>query len=205
MKTIVISLLILCLSCFYSIAQIGDVFPTIKGETLEGETIEIPGDTKDKFTLVGMAYSKKSEAELNSWFEPVYFKFIYKSEQPSLFSSFAYDVHVYFIPMFTGVKAAAEKTVRKKALKNFDERLFPNILFYKGQLKPYKDALDFERKDTPYFFVINMEGKIVYATSGIFTEEKLEDEFKHVEKFLLNLGFSQERINRNMVKEQHLS
>ena len=85
--------------------------------------------------------------------------------------------------MFTGVKTAAEKTVRKKALKNFDERLFPNILFYKGQLKPYKDALDFERKDTPYFFVINKEGKIVYATSGIFTEEKLAAVEASIEDF----------------------
>ena len=175
MKTVIVILLSISISYIPSIAQIGDDFPAIKGETLEGKVIEIPRDTNDKFTLVGMAYSKKSESDLNSWFEPVYFKFIHKSEQPSLFSSFAYDVHVYFIPMFTGVKAAAEKTVRKKALKNFDERLFPNILFYKGQLKPYKDALDFERKDTPYFFVINKEGKIVYATSGMFTEEKLEE------------------------------
>ena len=183
MKTIIIFLFTIVLSYISSIAQIGDNFPAIKGETLEGKTIEIPGDTKNKFTLVGMAYSKKSEAALNSWFEPVYFKFIHKSEQPSLFSSFAYDVHVFFIPMFTGIKAAAEKTVRKKALKNFDERLFPNVLFYKGELKPYKDALDFERKDTPYFFVIDKEGKIVYATSGVFTEEKLEAVEASIEDF----------------------
>lgn len=183
MKSIIIFLFTIVLSYTSSIAQIGDNFPAIKGETLEGKIIEIPGDTNDKFTLVGMAYSKKSEADLNTWFEPIYFKFIYKSEKPSLFSSFAYDIHVYFIPMFTGVKTAAEKTVRRKALKNFDERLFPNILFYKGQLKPYKDALDFERKDTPYFFVINKEGKIVYATSGIFTEEKLAEVEASIEDF----------------------
>jgi hypothetical protein len=40
-------------------------------------------------------------------------------------------------------------------------------------LKPYKEALDFEKKDTPYFFVLDAEGKIIHATSGKFTDAKL--------------------------------
>jgi hypothetical protein len=51
----------------------------------------------------------------------------------------------------------------------------PYILFYKGELKPYKDALDFEKKDTPYFFVLDKDGKIIYATSGKFTTPKMDE------------------------------
>jgi hypothetical protein len=51
----------------------------------------------------------------------------------------------------------------------------PYILFYKGELKPYKEALDFEKRDIPYFFVLDPEGKIVFATSGAFTEDKLDE------------------------------
>ena len=54
-----------------------------------------------------------------------------------------------------------------------DPRLIPSILFYKGNLKPYKDALDFQQKDIPYFFVLDKNGKIVYATSGSYTDEKM--------------------------------
>jgi hypothetical protein len=40
-------------------------------------------------------------------------------------------------------------------------------------LKTYKEALDFEKKDIPYFFVVDPEGKIVYATSGKYSEAKM--------------------------------
>jgi hypothetical protein len=125
-----------------------------------------------KYTLLGLAYSKKSEDELNSWFSPIFNKFIRKPE--GMMAGMGYDVNVYFVPMFTGVNAAATGTAKKKALKNTDPQLLPYILFYKGELKKYKEALDFERRDIPYFFVLDPNGKIVYATSGAFSEAKME-------------------------------
>jgi len=92
-----------------------------------------------------------------------------------------YDVNVYFVPMFTGVNAAATGTAKKKALKNVDPQLLPYILFYKGELKSYKEALDFEKRDIPYFFVLDANGKIVYATSGGFTEDKLDEVEESIE------------------------
>ena len=44
---------------------------------------------------------------------------------------------------------------------------------YKGDLKSYKEQLDFEKKDTPYFFVLDKEGKIIHAFSGKYSDEKL--------------------------------
>ena len=92
-----------------------------------------------------------------------------------------YDVNVYFVPMFTGVNAAATVTAKKKAIKNVDPQLLPYILFYKGELKTYKEALDFEKKDIPYFFVLDPEGKIVYAMSGKYSEEKMDAVEEHIE------------------------
>jgi hypothetical protein len=77
--------------------------------------------------------------------------------------------------MFTGVNAAATGTAKRKALKNVDPHLLPYILFYKGELKPYKDALNFEKKDVPYFFVLDKEGKILYATSGRYSVAKMNE------------------------------
>ena len=120
-----------------------------------------------------MAYSKKSEDDLNTWFSPIYNKFI--RENKSVFASFGYDVNIYFVPMFTGVNAAATGTAKNKALKNIDPKLLPYILFYKGKLKPYKDSLGFDKKDVPYFFVLDEEGEIVYATSGKYTDDKMSE------------------------------
>ena len=172
-KILITSLVVIFSAAFNSEAQvIGKTFPSITAETVEDKKVTLPENTMGKFTLVGMAYSKKSEDELNSWFQPVFGKFIQKTN--GLFSGFAYDVNVFFVPMFTGVNAAATGTAKRKAAKNIDPQLLPYVLFYKGELKTYKEALDFEKKDIPYFFVLDPEGKIVFATSGKYTEAKMD-------------------------------
>lgn len=153
---------------------VGKAFPAMTAEKVDDAQVVLPESVKGKYTLLGLAYSKKSEDELNSWFQPIFQKFIQKSKG-SVFDGFGYDVNVYFIPMFTGINAAATGTAKKKALKNVDPNLLPYILFYKGELKTYKEALDFEKKDIPYFFVLDTDGKIVYATSGKFSQAKLDE------------------------------
>ena len=156
-----------------ALAQVtGKVFPDMEAETVEDKKVKLPQEVKGKYTLLGLAYSKKSEEELNSWFQPVFEKFIQKTS--GVLAGFSYDVNVYFVPMFTGVNAAATGTAKRKALKNIDPQLLPYVLFYKGELKPYKDALDFEKKDIPYFFVLDPQGKIVYATSGKYSDAKMD-------------------------------
>ena len=150
---------------------VGKMFPSMETETVEDKKVLLPDACKGKYTLIGLAYSKKSEDELNSWFQPVFEKFIQKTN--GLLAGFAYDVNVYFVPMFTGINSAATGTAKRKALKNIDPQLLPYILFYKGELKPYKEALDFEKKDIPYFFVLDATGKIVFATSGKYTDAKM--------------------------------
>jgi hypothetical protein len=173
MKTRLLVLLFVAVTSAGYCQVIGKTFPSMTAETVDDKKVELPTSTKGKYTLIGLAYSKKSESELNSWFQPVFGKFIQKSN--GLFSGFTYDVNVYFVPMFTGVNAAATGTAKRKAAKNIDPQLLPYVLFYKGELKPYKDALDFEKKDIPYFFVLDPEGKIVYATSGKYSESKMAE------------------------------
>jgi hypothetical protein len=151
---------------------VGKMFPAMEAQTVEDKVVKLPQDVQGKYTLLGLAYSKKSEDELNSWFEPVFSKFIQKTK--GLMAGMGYDVNVYFVPMFTGINAAATGTAKKKAIKKVDPQLLPYILFYKGELKPYKDALDFERRDIPYFFVLDPKGKILYATSGAYSESKMD-------------------------------
>jgi hypothetical protein len=151
---------------------VGKMFPDMEAQTSEDKKVLLPQDTKGKYTLLGLAYSKKSEDELNSWFGPVFGKFIQKTT--GLMSGMGYDVNVYFVPMFTGINAAATGTAKKKAIKNVDPQLLPYILFYKGELKPYKEALEFDKRDIPYFFVLDPTGKILYTTTGAYSEEKMD-------------------------------
>jgi hypothetical protein len=172
MKHFVLSLVMMIMGLAAHAQVVGKMFPAMEAESVEDKKVKLPDDVKGKYTLLGLAYSKKSEDELNSWFQPVFEKFIQKTN--GLMSGFGYDVNVYFVPMFTGVNAAATGTAKRKAMKNIDPQLLPYILFYRGELKPYKEALDFEKKDIPYFFVLDETGKIVYATSGKFSTAKLD-------------------------------
>lgn len=173
MKSISLFAIVLLVGATTGFSQvIGKMFPDMEAETVEDQVVKLPAEVQGKFTLLGLAYSKKSEDELNSWFQPVFEKFIQKNK--GLFESFGHDVNVYFVPMFTGVNAAATGTAKRKALKNVDPQLLPYILFYKGELKPYKEALDFEKKDVPYFFVLDKTGKIIFATSGKYSQAKMD-------------------------------
>lgn len=157
-----------------AMAQVtGKMFPAMEVETVEDKKVNLPQDAKGKYTLLGLAYSKKSEDELNSWFQPVFEKYIQKTK--GVLAGFTYDVNVYFVPMFTGINAAATGTAKRKALKNIDPQLLPYVLFYKGELKPYKEALEFDKKDVPYFFVLDPTGKIVHTTIGKYTEDKMDE------------------------------
>lgn len=179
-KNYLILILLLCGTQLAFAQVVGKTFPSMTAETVEDVKVTLPDNVKGKYTLLGLAYSKKSEDELNSWFQPVFQKFIQKTT--GLMSGFGYDVNVYFVPMFTGVNAAATGTAKRKAIKNIDPQLLPYILFYKGELKMYKEALDFEKKDIPYFFVLDPQGKIVYATSGKYSEQKMDAVEEHLEE-----------------------
>ncbi len=161
------------LSCSVLYGQMSQSFPQMEVTNLSDEIFQIPQDTKGKYTLIGMSYSKKSEDDLVSWFNPVYQTFIYKPDKPGLFSN-DYDVNVYFIAMFTGVNKAAAGPVKNKMRKNSDPELEPHLLFYKGQIKSFKQSLKLDRKDTPYFFVLDENGQIVYTTSGPYHQSKMD-------------------------------
>lgn len=159
---------------FFTTAQVNQAFPQMEAETLTNEFIEIPADLSGKYSLVGLAYSKRAEDDLKGWFEPIYNQFIYKNPNPGIFD-ISFDVHTYFVPMFTGAKRPAYQKVMNKMKKTVDRRLQPNVVFYKGTLAAYKDALNFDGKEVPYFYVLDPEGKIVYATTGKYTKQKMQE------------------------------
>ena len=75
-KKILLPLLFFVIWIESSAQVIGKTFPAMEAETVEDKKVKLPEDVKGKYTLLGLAYSKKSEDELNSWFQPVFEKFV---------------------------------------------------------------------------------------------------------------------------------
>ena len=109
----------------------GTHFPKLEGETYDDQKVSLPEDAKGKMTLIGMAYSKKSEPILKTWLSPVYNKFILKS---GMFDDL-YDVNMYFIPMFVGTNQATAGTAKKKLKEETEANFYPHVIFYQGALK----------------------------------------------------------------------
>lgn len=155
---------------------VGKAFPTIQCEDYNGKIVSLPNDTKGKYTLLGMAFSNDAEGNLKTWINPIYNKFIAKvdASKADVFDVHVdYDVNLYFIPMFTGLNKLTSKQSKEKIKANTDKELYSYLLFYEGD-KTYKEELDFEKKDIPYFFVLDKNGKIAYATSGPYDDKKME-------------------------------
>ena len=168
--------LLICVIMLYGTTLLGQMsqsFPQMEVTRLNDEAMSLPQDTRGKYTLIGMSYSKKSEDQLVTWFNPIYHTFIHKSDKPGLFGS-DYDVNVFFIAMFAGVNKAAAGPVKKKMRKHSDPVLEPHLLFYKGEIKSFKQSLKLDRKDTPYFFVLDENGSIVHTTSGAYSQDKMD-------------------------------
>jgi hypothetical protein len=171
MNTITPSIIVAMLACAQlAIGQMNKPFPPLNGELLNGQAIDLPNQSAGKPTIIGLAYSKSAEDDLKSWYQPMYDTFILKR---GMFDAM-YDVQLYMVPMFTGMKKAAYETAIKKMREEHRKDLFPHILFYKGELEPYATDLKMSDKTLPYLFILDAQGKIVYHTSGAFTEKKKE-------------------------------
>jgi len=179
MKKIILSLLavsLIALAFTPKAGVVGTMFPEMICEDYNAKEVKIPADTKGKYTLLCVAFSTAAEPELKTWINPIYNKFIGKvdASKADVFDvSVEYDVNLYFIPMFTGFNKLASQTSKDKIKSKTDKELWPYLLFYDGG-KTYKDELDFKKRDTPYFFVLDKTGKIVYTTSGKYDDSKLE-------------------------------
>ena len=169
MKTILIS--ILSAITLTSYAQVGEKFPSIPTVDLNEKEISIPEDTKGKFTLVGVAFSEDAQKDLYSWSEPVYNEFLNENS----LSSMVYDPNVHLILMFTGANQLIYNRAKKDITEGTDKTLRENVVLYKGKMEDYRDVLDMKDKKKPYFFVLDKEGKIIYATEGRFSRKALEE------------------------------
>ena len=164
-------ILVFILITLVSATSTGQKFPDLNGITLENKVVTLPHDAAGKYTIIGLSYSKKAEEYLRSWFDPVFDKFILKL---GMFDD-TYDVNIYFVPMFTGAKKISFDKAFKEVKQKTDQRLYSRVLFYKGEMKTYKESLGMTDKEMPYFFLLDPEGNIVASYKGRFNERYFDE------------------------------
>lgn len=178
----VITLFSLAVILFSFTSAVKGKFPSMECMDINDKTVNIPTAVKGKYTILGFAYSQKAEDDLKSWYSPLYQKFIAVPEKKPMFWE-PYDVNLYFIPMFSGVKKAAAGQFKKEVKKNVDKDLQNHILMFKGKIKEYKSSLKMSDKSKPYFFLLDGDGNIVYRAEGAFSQSKLTKLEQQIDDF----------------------
>ena len=157
--------------CICIMAQEGKPFPSMSVLDLNNKEVDIPNDTKGKFTLVGVAFSEDAQEDLYSWSQPVFSEFMDDNNLASL----VYDPNVLLILMFTGANQVAYNKAKKKIEEGTDESLKDNVVLFKGKMEDYRKTLKMKDRKKPYFFVLDKSGKIIYTTSGRYSRKVLEE------------------------------
>lgn len=169
MKITLISLLTLFTTTLF--AQEGELFPSIEVVDLNENKSTIPEDTKGKFTLVGIAFSEDAQNDLYSWSQPVFSEFM----DDNNLSSLVYDPYVKLILMFGGANQLVYNKAKEQITQGTDETLKDNVVMYKGSIKDYRKTLKLKNRKTPYFFVLDKEGKIIYTTEGRYSRQVIKE------------------------------
>lgn len=162
--------LLLVVFLIFTLEIFSQEIPEISGETLNNKKVTLPKDLIGKFSLLCFASSQKAQVNLESWLDPVYQNFIAKT---GLMDEF-YDLNVYFIPVLTGTNISFATSMKNKFKESTQEDLQSHVLICKEKGREVLETLNMQKSDEPHFFLLNKEGKIIYKTTGAYTEEKFD-------------------------------
>ncbi len=194
MKNILLTLTLLTSLSANTIAQIGEMYPSMSGENLMRKDVNLP-IKNGKVTLIALAYSEKSDEDLKAWRTALFDLFI-QAPGTDLFNFEPYDGNVKFVVLLMGVNKMAAGKVKSKLEDNIKDHWKEHIIVVKGKNIDNYPSLDLgkakKERTKPYFFLLDKQGKIVYTTSGAYTKEK----YNELDKKL------QELIGDNQMKEK---
>lgn len=159
-----IVMVLLAAIALYSFGMGSKPFPEMQVKSLEGKTMHLPQDAKGKFALVCIATSLKAQDDLYTWYEPVM----------SQLTGIYYPVNLYFVPMTARIKGISQDKIEEKLKSSIQREFYKNVLVYQEDPSPFEASLSMKDKNTPYIFVVDPEGNIIYNTSGAYTEAKMD-------------------------------
>lgn len=145
-------------------------FPTLKGETTDGRTVELPAASSGHFALIAIAAGKKAEPLLQDWYGAAYHRFVAKQ---GLFAADK-NVDLWLVPVFTGLNKAAFGPTMKRLREGTDPEVAARVVFVKDEAAALLDALGIKDRDVPVFLVVDPQGRILHREQGGFTVDKLD-------------------------------
>lgn len=170
MKKIVVSFLLFF--CFQLNAQ--QLFPVLTCETLADKTLSLPKDILGKKSVVCLAMSPKAEKELRAWNNPLYTALI-ADGMGGLMGGRMYDANLCFIGMLKGIAKLGLNETKKQSKKEVEKKLHNNFMVSDGDVNQLMQDLGITEVKEPHFFVLDLNGKIIFHTQGAYSDAKLNE------------------------------
>jgi len=144
-------------------ANLGKLFPEISAKTLENKPAKIPVDAKGKVTLVGIAFLRESQSQLDSWLNPFFETFGKRDgfmfyEVPMISSGYKFMKFVIDGGMRSGIPEFKHK----------------HVMTMYGDVEKYSEALKIDPQKG-HAFLLDREGIIRWQGEGLATAEAIQE------------------------------
>ena len=144
-------------------ANMGKIFPEISAKTLENKPATLPADAKGKVTLVGVAFLRESQPQLDSWLNPFYETFGKRDgfmfyEVPMISSGYKFMKFVIDGGMRAGIPEFKHK----------------HVLTMYGDVEKYTAALNLDPQKG-HAFLLDKAGIIRWQGEGFATVEAIQE------------------------------
>lgn len=159
---IIVSLLTACSTTYPNQSLTGESFPSVSGQSLEQEAINIPGDFDNEYTLLLIGYKQDSQFDIDRWLIALDFT--------------STNLPVYELPTIQGMFPRMFSTF----IDNGMRKGIPKPL-WKGVITIYEDGdtvqkfTGNENPNNARVILINREGKILYFYDQGFGVDALND------------------------------
>jgi hypothetical protein len=137
-------------------------FPEVTAKTLLGNIITFPEITKNKISIICIAFNDQGRPKSDSWVKEIPNKYVDSS------------IVFYEIPMIKNAPKLFRGMIEKGMRSGTDVKLHNNVATYYGNITTYKQQLLMDDENSCYTFLLDKNGQIQFSTEGKTTTENLK-------------------------------
>jgi len=168
--------------CFLAIvslasAQIGQVMPTIEGETISGRKVILPDASRGKIAVLIFGFTKSSKEPSGAWADRVQAEFGSRA-----------GFEMYQLPVLEDVPRFIRGMVISGMKKGVRENMRDHFMPIEQHESELKQLVSYKGHDDAYLIVLDTTGHIVHQTHGPFSDARYREFGNEVQRLL-----SQER------------
>jgi len=151
----------------------GDTLPPLKGEFLDGKSVELPAAAKGKVALLAFGFTHGSQTAVEGWTKRFRKDF---GDNP--------QVTFYEIPMIGGMAVMAKPFITGGMRKGTPQEDYEHVITVFGSAGFWKDRVRYKAEKDAYLILLGQEGTIRWVGHGFVDDSKYGELAEAVRRLL---------------------